>query len=118
MVWTYIDRGQLCYLREVDLIVRLLIAQTILIPIWNPIVYAYSFQFLYIAIVSHFKVDADSAIERRLRIVDVNVRNAGFDDFCEDGFRFFRVLCICYSHLDWMTSIETLSNCRGEGGVM
>lgn len=107
----YINRSKLRYLGKINLIMGLFITQTIFIPVWNPIVYAYSPQFLNITIVPHFEVDADSAIQWRLWTVDVDVRNPGLDNLGENGLWFFRILRICYSHLDWVASIESLSNC-------
>lgn len=101
------------YLCEINLIMRLLIAQTIFIPIRNPAVYAYNFQLLNITIVPHFKVDADPAIQWRLRIVDVDICNSSFDNLRENCLWFFRILCVCYSHLDRMADVEPLSNCGG-----
>lgn len=107
----YIDGSKLRYLREINLIMGLRITQTIFIPVWNPIVHAYSFQLLNITIEPHFKVDADSAIQGRLWTVYVDVRNPGFDNLRENGLWLFRILCVGHSHLDWVASIESLSNC-------
>lgn len=115
---SYIGRSDLCYLCEINLIMRLLVAQTIFIPVRNPIVYTHSFQFLYITIIPHFKVDANTAVQWRLGVIDVDICNSGFDNLRENGFWLFRILRICYSHLDWMACIKPLSNCRGEGCMM
>lgn len=77
---TYCGRRDL---GEIYLIMRLRIAQSILVPIGLVLPFGATSQGLNVAVIFHFEIDTDAAIQWRVRYIDVQVLDASFDDFCE-----------------------------------
>lgn len=61
----------------------LFITQTIFVPI-RATVQLVVFEVIDVALILHFKIDADSAIEWRLGTEDVQVVDTSFNDLCND----------------------------------
>lgn len=108
--WTHIDRCRLGDLGEINLIMRLGVAQAIFISIRSPSIHSNSLQFLNITIISHFKIDTDSTVQWRRRVVDIEICNSCFDDFCKDLAVF---LIMANPYLDGLSWVELLSHCWG-----
>jgi hypothetical protein len=68
------------HLSQINLVMRLSIAQPIFIPIRDPLANSRSNNILDVTIVSHFEVDADSAVELRLRVINVEIGDPSLDD--------------------------------------
>jgi hypothetical protein len=93
---------------------RLSIAQTIFITIRDPLANSRSDNILDVTIVFHFEVDADSAVEFGLRVVDVEIGDPSLDDFCED---LVTLLIMSDSNFNCVARVQLFSNRSWETAV-
>jgi len=82
MLVTYIMAPRLRDLRQVHLIQSLSIAQTIFTSIVAPITLTLCNHIVNITLKSHFKVDADPAVQGLHWEMNTHVRDPNFDDLC------------------------------------
>lgn len=99
---------------KINLIKALRIAQPILVPIWLPVLPSNSSQLLDVAVISHFEIDADAAVQGKCGIIDIEIRHSGFDDLCDDGV--WILLVIRDTDFDSMARIKLFSNRRWQVG--
>ena len=71
-------------LGKIDLVRKMLVTHAVFVSIGFAVSLPFRLhQVLHAAFEIHLDVDADSVVEQRTWTVDVDVRNAGFDDLCD-----------------------------------
>lgn len=103
----------MCDLREVDLVRALRIAQPVLVSIRVIPGILNMFELLQWAIPVHFEVNADPAIHRHEREMNIEISNSSLDDFAENLIRFLVVCDAAFNpfaqpttHTAWDSSLQ------------
>lgn len=98
----------LSYLSQINLIVRLRVAQSILVAIRLSVASRCSYDFLNIHHVKpHFEVDTDAAVKWRFGVENIKIDDSAFDDLCED---LASLLVVTDPDLDPVTGVQLLPN--------
>jgi len=105
---TCIGRKHLGDLSEVDLVVGLSVANTILVSIWTFRFISSACQTINVAIISHLKIDTNTAIKGLPRQKNIKIRNSSFYNLRQD---FVGFLVMAHPDFDSVTRVQQTSNC-------